>query len=61
MFKNENKEKQEDRTMATYISLEKFTQSGVATINERPTRFKLAKQAVKAAGVDFKAFYLTMG
>jgi len=58
MFKNENKEKQGDGTMATYISLEKSTQSGIADSYESPTRFELAKQAVKAAGIEFKAFYL---
>ncbi len=46
--------------MATYISLLKFMLSEIANINDSPTRFELAKHAVKAAGVEFKAFYLTM-
>ena len=60
MFKNEIKEKQGSGTMATYISLLKFMLSEIANINDSPTRFELAKHAVKAAGVEFKAFYLTM-
>ena len=60
MFKNEIKEKQGSGTTAAYISLVKSTQSGIANINEAPTWFELAKQAVKAVGVEFKAFYLTI-
>ena len=32
--------------MATYLSLEKSMQSGIANINESPRRFELAKLAV---------------
>jgi uncharacterized protein with GYD domain len=47
--------------MPTYISLLKFTQQGVEKIKESPARLDRAKAAIKAAGGEMKAFYLTMG
>jgi uncharacterized protein with GYD domain len=47
--------------MPTYITLLNFTQQGVEKIKEGPTRLDRAKEAVKAAGGEIKAFYLTMG
>lgn len=44
-----------------YISLVKFTQAGIENIKESPARLEKVKQAVKAAGGEFEAFYLTMG
>jgi len=47
--------------MATYITLLRFTQKGVAEIKESAARIDEAKQAFKAMGAEFKAIYLTMG
>lgn len=47
--------------MATYISLLRFTQQGVEKIADSPARLDRAKAAIKAAGGELKAFYLTMG
>ncbi len=47
--------------MPTYISLLRFTQQGVEKIKESPARLQKAKSAIKAAGGELKAFYLTMG
>jgi uncharacterized protein with GYD domain len=47
--------------MPTYISLLRFTQQGVEKIKEGPARLDRAKGAVKAAGGELKAFYLTLG
>ncbi|HLF25259.1 MAG TPA: GYD domain-containing protein [Anaerolineae bacterium] len=47
--------------MPTYITLLRFTQQGVEKIKEGPARLERAKAAVKAAGGEMKAFYLTMG
>lgn len=47
--------------MATYITLFHFTQQGIQNIKESPARLDRAKEAVKAAGGEMKAFYLTMG
>jgi uncharacterized protein with GYD domain len=47
--------------MPTYISLLRFTQQGVDKIKESPARLDRAKAAIKAAGGELKAFYLTMG
>ena len=47
--------------MATYITLLKYTQKGIENIKESPARVDAAKQAIKAAGGELKAFYLTMG
>ena len=47
--------------MATYITLLKYTQKGIENIKEGPARLDAAKAAIKAAGGEMKAFYLTMG
>jgi len=47
--------------MPTYISLLRFTQKGVESIKEGPTRLDRAKQAFRAAGGELKAFYLVTG
>ena len=47
--------------MPTYITLFRFTQQGTEKIKESPARLDRAKEAVKAAGGELKAFYLTMG
>jgi uncharacterized protein with GYD domain len=47
--------------MPTYISLLHFTQQGIEKIKESPARLDKAKAAVKAAGGEIKAYYLTMG
>ena len=47
--------------MATYITLVRFTQQGIGNIRESPARLDRAKEAIKAAGGELKAFYLTMG
>jgi uncharacterized protein with GYD domain len=50
-----------DSSMPTYIVLTNFTQQGIANIKDGPSRLDAAKAAVKAAGGEFKEFYLTMG
>jgi uncharacterized protein with GYD domain len=47
--------------MATYISLIKFTQQGIATIKDGPARLDSGKETLQALGSELKAFYLTMG
>ncbi|MDX2453216.1 GYD domain-containing protein [Desulfosarcina sp.] len=47
--------------MPTYITLVNYTQKGIENIKESPARLDKVKQAMKAAGGEFKAFYLTMG
>jgi uncharacterized protein with GYD domain len=47
--------------MPTYITLLSFTQQGVEKIKDGPARLERAKAAIKAAGGEMKAFYLTMG
>jgi len=47
--------------MPTYITLIRYTQRGIENAKESPARLEKAKQAIKAAGGDMKAFYLTMG
>ena len=48
-------------TMPTYITLINYTQQGVQEMKESPARLDKAKAAVKAAGGELKAYYLTMG
>ncbi len=47
--------------MPTYITLIRYTQRGIENAKESPARLEKAKQAIKAAGGEMKAFYLTMG
>ena len=47
--------------MPTYISLVNYTQKGIENIKESTARLDKVKEAMKAAGGEFKAFFLTMG
>jgi uncharacterized protein with GYD domain len=47
--------------MPTYITLVNYTQKGIENIKESPARLDGVKEALKAAGGELKAFYLTMG
>jgi uncharacterized protein with GYD domain len=48
-------------TMATYITLIRYTQQGVQNMKESPARLDAAKQAFQAMGAEIKEFYLLMG
>ena len=47
--------------MPTYITLAKWSAKGVENVKDSPARLQKAKDAIKAAGGEFKAFYMTMG
>lgn len=47
--------------MPTYISFLSYTQQGIATVKNSPTRLDAAKEAYRKAGGEIKGFYLTMG
>ena len=47
--------------MPTYITLFRFTQQGIKTIKESPTRIESAKKAYRAMGAEMKQWYLTTG
>ena len=47
--------------MPTYITLLTYTPQGIEKMKESPARLEKAKAAVKAAGGEMKAFYLTIG
>jgi len=47
--------------MPTYISLINFTQKGAEAIKDGPKRLDAAKQRLRAAGAELKAFYLVTG
>ena len=47
--------------MPTYISLINFTQKGAETIKDGPKRLDAAKQRMRDAGAELKAFYLVTG
>lgn len=47
--------------MATYITLYRYTQQGVQSIKESPSRVEAAREAYRSVGGDLKAIYLTMG
>ena len=47
--------------MATYISLVKYTEQGIADIKKSPNRLDEAKKAYKSMGAELKEFYLVTG
>ena len=47
--------------MATYISLINWTQKGIENVKESAGRLDQARAAIKAAGGELKAAYMTIG
>ena len=47
--------------MRTYITLLNWTQQGIQSVKESPSRLEKAKAAIRAAGGEMKTFYMTMG
>ena len=47
--------------MPTYLTLLRYTQTGIQNIKESPTRLDAARQLASSLGVDIKSVYLTMG
>ena len=47
--------------MTTFITLIRYTQQGVQNMKENPIRLDRVREALEAAGGEFKGFYLTMG
>ena len=47
--------------MATFITLMKYTQQGIANIKDSPGRLNAAREAFAGMGVTIKDFYLTIG
>ncbi|MCG6920414.1 MAG: GYD domain-containing protein [Acidobacteria bacterium] len=47
--------------MATYISLIRWTEQGIANVKKSPDRLDAAKKAFKAGGAEIKEFFLVMG
>jgi uncharacterized protein with GYD domain len=47
--------------MPTYIALLKWTQQGISKVKDSPSRLDAGRAAFKAAGIEMKDVYLTMG
>ena len=47
--------------MPVYITLANYTQQGVENMKDSPARLGQVKEAIRAAGGEMYAFYLTMG
>jgi len=47
--------------MATYISLVNWTDQGIKSVKESPTRLDAARALAKKYGCTMKEFYLTIG
>jgi uncharacterized protein with GYD domain len=47
--------------MATYVTLARYTQTGIQNIKEGPSRLERARQVASSMGATIKDFYLTMG
>ena len=47
--------------MPTYMTLIRYTQQGIESIKDSPTRLDAAKDLYRSLGAEIKSFYLTMG
>jgi uncharacterized protein with GYD domain len=47
--------------MATYVTLLKYTEQGIKSIKESPSRLEKARQLLKSLGGELKSFYLVQG
>ena len=47
--------------MPTYIALLNWTQQGIASVKDSPSRLDAGRKAFKKSGVKIKDTYLTMG
>lgn len=47
--------------MSHFVSLLRYTQQGIAKINQSPARLDAAKKAAEKAGGKVHSWYLTMG
>lgn len=47
--------------MPSYIVLIRFTEQGIQTIKEGPSRLEKARETFRAAGAELREFYLTTG
>jgi uncharacterized protein with GYD domain len=47
--------------MPTYVVFTKYTPQGMKSIKDSPARLDAAKQTIKKAGGELKAYYLLMG
>lgn len=47
--------------MATYITLMRWTQQGIARVKDSPKRLDAGRKAFKKMGVEIKDTWLTMG
>jgi uncharacterized protein with GYD domain len=47
--------------MSTYIILANYTEQGIRTIKESPSRLDAAREMARGLGAELKDFYLTMG
>jgi uncharacterized protein with GYD domain len=48
-------------TVATYVTLWKYTQDGIKAIKDSPARLDAVRALLPTLGAEMKAFYLTMG
>jgi uncharacterized protein with GYD domain len=47
--------------MPTYMTFMQYTQQGIQSIKDSPTRLDTAKALYKSLGAEIKSFYLAMG
>ena len=47
--------------MPTYMTLIQYTQQGIQSIKDSPTRLDTAKALYNSLGAEIKSFYLAMG
>ncbi len=47
--------------MPTYVTLLRFTQTGIAAVKDSPGRIEAGRRAYRAMGAELKQWYLLMG
>ncbi|HZU16470.1 MAG TPA: GYD domain-containing protein [Candidatus Dormibacteraeota bacterium] len=47
--------------MAAYVTLVRYTQTGIQNVKESPSRLERARQVASSMGATIKEVYLTMG
>ena len=61
MFRNRAYNAPRRCSMPTYVVLSKWTNQGIQSVKQSPSRLDAGRKAFEAAGVKMKDFYMVMG
>lgn len=60
-FEGDGRKQPGEVSVATFITLARYTQQGISKIKESPSRVDAFRNATQKAGGSLKGFYLTLG